>query len=93
MKILQDKNNRVLYKQLESNKLLSKILIRTTNSLSKVLAVSYKDSIKSSLVRIKNRCVLTGRAKGICTDFKISRIKLRELTLDGLINGVKKASW
>jgi len=43
--------------------------------------------------RIKNRCVLTARAKGICSDFKLSRIKIRELGLNGLINGFKKVSW
>jgi hypothetical protein len=47
MKILQDKNNRILYKQIEPQKLLLKILIRTSNSLSKILAASCKDSIKA----------------------------------------------
>nr|QIC54977.1 ribosomal protein S14 [Cryptophyta sp. CCMP2293] len=93
MKISRDKNNRILYKQSESKLLLAKILIRTTFSLSKVLGVSYKNLIKRTLVCVKNRCVLTGRSNGIYTDFKISRIKLRELALDCLINGVKKASW
>jgi len=41
----------------------------------------------------KNRCILTARAKGICSDFKLSRIKTRELGLNGLINGLKKVSW
>jgi ribosomal protein S14 len=43
--------------------------------------------------QIKNRCILTGRSKGICSDFKLSRIKTRELGLNGLINGLKKVSW
>jgi small subunit ribosomal protein S14 len=93
MKNLQDKKTRILYKQLELKKLLVKILSRTTNSFSRLIAISCKNSTKTSLVRVKNRCVLTGRSNGMCTDFKISRIKLRELSLDGLINGVKKASW
>ena len=41
----------------------------------------------------KNRCILPARAKGICSDFKLSRIKTRELSLNGLINGLKKVSW
>jgi small subunit ribosomal protein S14 len=93
MKNSQDKNIRILYKRFELNKLLIKILNRTTNTLSKSLMVSSKISKNNNLARVKNRCVLTGRSNGICTDFKVSRIKLRELALDGLINGLKKASW
>lgn len=47
----------------------------------------------SSPVRLKNRCALTGRPKGYMRVFGISRIKFRELANQGLIPGVKKASW
>ena len=47
----------------------------------------------SSPVRLKNRCALTGRPKGYMRAFGISRIKFRELANQGLIPGVKKASW
>ncbi len=47
----------------------------------------------SSPVRLKNRCKLTGRPKGYIRKFGISRIKFRELALQGRIPGVKKASW
>ena len=43
--------------------------------------------------QIKNRCILTARSKGICSDFKLSRIKTRELGSNCLINGLKKVSW
>jgi small subunit ribosomal protein S14 len=43
--------------------------------------------------RIRNRCQLTGRPRGVYRKFKVSRIKLREMALDGLIPGMKKASW
>jgi small subunit ribosomal protein S14 len=47
----------------------------------------------SSPVRVRNRCALTGRARGYMGMFKLSRIKFRELALDGVLPGVKKTSW
>lgn len=47
----------------------------------------------SSPVRMRNRCRLTGRPRGYMRYFGISRIKFRELALDGKIPGVTKASW
>ena len=47
----------------------------------------------SSPVRLHNRCKLTGRPKGYMRAFGISRINFREMAAQGLIPGVKKASW
>ena len=47
----------------------------------------------SSKVRLHNRCKLTGRPKGYMRQFGISRIDFREMASEGLIPGVKKASW
>jgi small subunit ribosomal protein S14 len=47
----------------------------------------------SSPVRLKNRCVATGRGRGFLRDFGLSRIKFRELANDGEIPGVRKSSW
>jgi small subunit ribosomal protein S14 len=47
----------------------------------------------ASPVRMRNRCRLTGRPRGYIRYFGISRIKFRELALDGKIPGVSKASW
>ena len=46
-----------------------------------------------SKVRHRNRCELTGRARGTYRKFKLSRIKLRELGSFGRIPGLTKASW
>jgi small subunit ribosomal protein S14 len=43
--------------------------------------------------RIRNRCELTGRARGYYRKFRLSRIMLRELANKGLIPGVIKSSW
>lgn len=47
----------------------------------------------ASPTRVVNRCSLTGRARGYIRKFGVSRIKFRELALDGKIPGVRKASW
>ena len=47
----------------------------------------------ASPVRMHNRCQLTGRPKGYMRQFGISRINFREMASNGLIPGVKKASW
>ena len=47
----------------------------------------------ASPVRLHNRCKITGRPKGYIRLFGISRINFREMALNGLIPGVKKASW
>jgi len=43
--------------------------------------------------RIRNRCSLTGRARGYHRKFGLSRLMLRELASKGQIPGVTKASW
>jgi small subunit ribosomal protein S14 len=47
----------------------------------------------SSATRIRNRCSMTGRARGYEGYFGLSRLALREMALNGLIPGVRKASW
>ena len=44
-------------------------------------------------IRLHNRCSMTGRPKGYMRQFGISRIQFREMASNGLIPGVKKASW
>ena len=47
----------------------------------------------SSPVRLRNRCALTGRPRGVYSKFGIARSKLRELMLSGEVPGITKASW
>ncbi len=47
----------------------------------------------ASPVRLHNRCKLTGRPRGYMRQFGISRVTFREMANQGLIPGVKKASW
>ena len=47
----------------------------------------------SSKVRIRNRCEITGRPRGVYRKLKISRIALRDLASKGKIPGMTKSSW
>ena len=47
----------------------------------------------ASPVRLHNRCKLTGRPRGYMRQFGISRVTFREMANNGLIPGVRKASW
>ena len=47
----------------------------------------------SSATRIRNRCELTGRARGYYRKLKVCRNMLRELASQGLIPGMVKSSW
>lgn len=47
----------------------------------------------ASPTRVRSLCALTGRSRAVYRKFKISRIMLRELALEGKIPGMRKASW
>ena len=47
----------------------------------------------ASPVRLRNRCALTGRPRGVYRKFGLGRNKLRDLAMKGEVPGVIKASW
>jgi len=47
----------------------------------------------ASPVRLRNRCALTGRPRGVYSKFGLGRSKLRDIAMRGEIPGVIKASW
>ncbi len=47
----------------------------------------------SSATRVRNRCELSGRPRGYMGFFKLSRLCFREFASNGVLPGVKKASW
>jgi|TARA_B100000287_G_scaffold340588_1_gene327055 small subunit ribosomal protein S14 len=59
------------------------------------IAVNKLDRLpkSSSPIRIRNRCFITGRPRGVISRFKLSRLSFREMALNGEIPGVTKASW
>jgi len=47
----------------------------------------------SSPTRQRNRCIVTGRPRGVFSKFGLTRHKLREMAMRGEVPGMTKASW
>lgn len=47
----------------------------------------------SSPVRLRTRCIVSGRPRAVYKKFMLSRIAFRDLALNGKLPGVRKASW
>ena len=47
----------------------------------------------ASPIRVRNRCLISGRPRGVYRKFKMSRIALRDLASTGMIPGMVKSSW
>ena len=76
----------------------AKLIARYAEKRARLKAEGDYDGLQAlpknaSPVRAHNRCKITGRPKGYLRQFGISRIQFREMASQGLIPGVKKASW
>ena len=74
------------------------VAIATNISLSEEERFAARQKIQalprnSSPVRLRNRCALTGRPRGVFSKFGLGRTKLREFAMRGEIPGIVKASW
>lgn len=95
--IEKDKKRRVLFEQYEKKKLVLKALVKD-NRLPYALRLMYKLDMlnfykNTSKTRIKNRCVFSGRSRGIVKSFRMSRLMLKSNILRGFVTGIRKASW
>lgn len=52
-----------------------------------------KQPRNASASRLRRRCYLTGRPRGVYRKFGLARTKLRELVMEGIVPGVRKSSW
>lgn len=95
--IKRDLKRRKLYRKYEFKRLLYKALLNDSNlsqDLRFIVAKKLNDLPRnSSKVRIKNRCILTGRSHSVYKFCRISRIKFRDLANQGLVQGCVKSSW
>ena len=93
----RDKRKRQLYIQgLEKRTEIKNIL----KDKSLPMTARYKAQIilnrlnkNAAKIRLTNRCVNTTRSQSVLKSFRLSRIELRNLIGQGLINGIKKSSW
>lgn len=92
----QKKRERLVALKWNKRQELKKIILDMTKSdEEREDAVIKLNKMKknSSRVRLRNRCQITGRCRGYLRKFKISRLCFREMSLNGLIPGITKASW
>ncbi len=96
--VYRDKLRRLVVEQTEVDRMLYKAMTRDASlPLDVRLDVQrlFETALPrdSSATRVKNRCALTGRSKGVYRDFRLSRLMFRKLAHAGLLNGVTKSSW
>ena len=92
----QLKRESLVLKYNEKRKSLRLIIQSSSSSIEEKIAA--QESLQklprdASPVRLRNRCGLTGRPRGVYKKFGLSRGKLREFAMNGEIPGVTKASW
>ncbi len=94
MKAREVKRAKLVAKYAEKRAALKKI-VNTGDPVEAFEAAQKLQSIprNANPIRLHNRCKITGRPKGYIRLFGISRIQFREMASNGLIPGVKKASW
>ena len=90
-------NQRYLFKKEEKRRLIFKAITQNltfeNNLRWKIQKKFNMLSNNSSVTRIKNKCILTGRSRSIYRFFRLSRIQLRRLASQGRLPGVAKYSW
>src|ERR1700739_588594 len=95
--VQRNKNRAKLGKSLANKraKLKAIIMSKHTNEEERFAAVLKLAQVprNSAKVRVRNRCELTGRPRGVYRKFKMGRNKLRELAWKGQIPGMVKSSW
>lgn len=69
------------------NKILPEVVQRKA---SEELARHPRDA---SITRVRNRCVQTGRGRGVVGEFGLSRMKFRKLADFGMLAGVTRSTW
>ena len=94
MKAREVKRAKLVAKYAEKRAALKKI-VNTGDPVEAFEAAQKLQAIPKNAnpIRLHNRCKLTGRPKGYIRQFGISHIQFREMASNGLIPGVKKASW
>lgn len=91
-----NKRQRLVSKYSEKRKVLLKII--SNYSLDDAERLGALEKLRSfprdsSPVRLRNRCQLTGRSRGVYSKFGLGRNKLRDMAMSGKIPGIIKASW
>jgi small subunit ribosomal protein S14 len=90
------KRVKLVNKFTKKRKMLKKIIMnKKTTPENRIDALNKLSKLpnNSSPCRLRNRCIITGRPRGVYRKFKLSRIAFRELANEGKLPGVTKSSW
>lgn len=94
---LKDQKRRKQFFENEKFRILLKYLLQKENLSVKdrILITKKLESLSkdSSITRLRNRCVITNRSRGVLKSFRLSRIQLREMFSLGIVPGFKKSVW
>ena len=95
MKAREVKRAKLVAKYAEKRATLKEIVNKSKDPAEAYEAARKLQSIprNANPIRLHNRCKISGRPKGYIRQFGLSRIEFREMASNGLIPGVKKASW
>lgn len=95
MKAREVKRAKMVARYAEKRKALKDIIAKSEDPAERYEAARALQSIprNANPIRLHNRCKITGRPKGYMRQFGLSRIQFREMASQGLIPGVRKASW
>ena len=95
--VQRDKKRRFMYSKYELKRLELASIVHDLKFSKEIRYQKLRELNKlprnSSKVRIKNRCILTGRGHSVLSFCGFSRIKFRELASQGLLMGVTRATW
>lgn len=93
----RDQKRRKLFLMFEKKRIIYKYIYNNLNLPYSIRIEALKRlqslPLQSSPTRIRNRCVVTGRARSVYKHFKISRLIFRKLAVQGFLPGIKKANW
>ena len=90
MKAREVKRKKMIEKYAEKRAELKKRIKQGDKEAADLIQLLPKNS---SPIRYRNRCKISGRPRGYMRQFGLSRINFREMASNGLIPGIKKASW
>ena len=96
----------LINREKKRRKTVKKFAVKRAELLSVINDTSLDDEVRfssrlkmqalprdSSPVRLRNRCLLTGRPRGVFSKFGLGRSKLRDFVMRGEVPGMTKASW
>lgn len=88
---------RQLFKKFEKSRLLQKGIQRIIDLPRFIRMANTSTLVKAnrngSIVKVRNRCILTNRQRGIITPYHISRLQFRRMSREGLLKGLRQSSW